>query len=617
MDPAALLVDLGKAGAPHAAGLLKRIGRKQYDRFIATCTDVFADHVRTTLAKCAKVKSLLHRDQALNIRDQYVWLAFRTGSNMVRDGEILDRCKAHSTSLLVSGLAGSGKSMFMKWLTLSLVEAVPATQRIPIFVEMREVDPERLGLPLDQMIFQQASSDKSHATFNQFHVGLTHGMFTVVIDGLDEVPIRFRNSILLEISDFQRRFPDASIICSTRPNRSIESSAGLTVAHVQPMTLDQITQVIDRAVFDAVKKSYFIERLRDNLYSRHQSFLSNPLLATIMLITFDVSTEVPSRLSLFYSQVFEALFYKHDSSKGVYSREHYAKLEIDQFEAVLRALCFQSYANSKLSFEMSDLTDYVRKALRQTRLEQISPVDFIKDCMQSLSLMQEDGLYISFVHRSFQEYFTARFVLYHVGVHYYEILNGLAERTRSDSVLQMLCEMNPDAVLRGWVVPKIGELVSRLNLVDFDKPDAVLAALKYWSSAVTVDASNGDIRGWTFADNGGAYELHALNQVLAATGAGVRIHLFDGPMLTPWDPQAAEESDRRHHPVLRHGEPADFEEEPCLEFEFDSDAPSWIGTTNIPALLRNFRQSLLQARDALGRRFDVSDEFTKEVARLF
>lgn len=172
-------------------------------------------------------------------------------------------------------------------------------------------------------------------------------MFIVLLDGLDEVPLKHRDIILTEISDFRRRFPKAAIVCSSRPNRALESSTGLKVAHVDPMTLPQITSVITNAVFDESKKRGFIQQLSSGLYKNHRSFLSNPLLATIMLITFDFSTEIPSRLSLFYSQVFEALFYKHDSSKGIYKREHYCGLEIDRFERVFRSFCFQTYATNE------------------------------------------------------------------------------------------------------------------------------------------------------------------------------------------------------------------------------------------------------------------------------
>ncbi len=245
-------------------------------------------------------------------------------------------------------------------------------------------------------------------------------------------PSRIENSILVEISDFQRRFPKASIICSSRPNRAIEASAGLTVAHVLPMSVEQIVEVVSRAAFDESKKSAFIEQLHSILYKRHESFLSNPLLATIMLITFDMSTDVPTRLSLFYSQVFETLFYKHDSSKGVYTREHYANLEIDKFESVLRIFCFQTYAGNKHSFEMTELVETVRISLNLCHLDKTQPGDFIKDCMQSLSIMQEDGPFISFVHRSFQEYFAARFLLFYVGEHYYQLVDRVAARDISD-----------------------------------------------------------------------------------------------------------------------------------------------------------------------------------------
>jgi predicted NACHT family NTPase len=348
VELASLSISLAKAIAPSAKGFLQKVGKEQYDRFIATYTNVFSDHVRATEARCSSIKTILHRDDPISLASQYVELHFEVGAQEVTDEDVVNYALTPGNALLVSGLAGSGKSMFMKWAALRLIEMIPQSQRIPLFIEIREVPSEKLELPFDQIIFEMSSSERSKATFEQFYVGLTEGQFLVMIDGLDEVPVRNRDAILNEITDFRRRFPRASLLCSSRPDRQLESSNALRIYHVKDMTLDQVCQVIDNALFDQAKKTAFIDALRGGLYRQHVSFMSNPLLATIMLITYDVGTGVPNKLSLFYSQVYEALFFKHDSSKGVYVREHHSHLDIDQFEVAFRTLCFQSYAMSKI-----------------------------------------------------------------------------------------------------------------------------------------------------------------------------------------------------------------------------------------------------------------------------
>ncbi len=192
IDPSVAITKLGIATAPHAIDLAKKMGKAMYEKFVLTCTNVFSEHVAATENRCSRVKSLLHRDQALNLDDQYVDLNLRTERKILTDREILESVSASSGSMLISGLAGSGKSMFMKWLALRLVERISITQRIPLFLELRDVPHDRLGLPIDQLIFKQTASEASKAHFGLLQTGLSGGMFIILMDGLDEVPVKDR-----------------------------------------------------------------------------------------------------------------------------------------------------------------------------------------------------------------------------------------------------------------------------------------------------------------------------------------------------------------------------------------------------------------------------------------
>ena len=59
----------------------------------------------------------------------------------------------------------------------------------------------------------------------------------------------------------------------------------------------------------------FIDNVKKHLYDKHKSFLSNPLLTTMMLLTFDQFAEIPEKMFLFYEQAFDTLFLKHDATK--------------------------------------------------------------------------------------------------------------------------------------------------------------------------------------------------------------------------------------------------------------------------------------------------------------
>jgi len=104
---------------------------------------------------------------------------------------------------------------------------------------------------------------------------------------------------------------------------------------VQPLDINQVTALIGKLKYDDKIKRKFVQRIKADLYSKHQSFLSSPLLATMMLLTFDQFADIPEKIHLFYEQAFDTLFAKHDATKEAYKRQSQTKLPIDVFKKAL------------------------------------------------------------------------------------------------------------------------------------------------------------------------------------------------------------------------------------------------------------------------------------------
>ena len=71
---------------------------------------------------------------------------------------------------------------------------------------------------------------------------------------------------------------------------------------------------------DLAVREQFIAALTPEYFSRLSEFLSIPLLATLMLMTYSDFAHVPQKMYIFYEQAFQTLFYKHDAIKGAFSR---------------------------------------------------------------------------------------------------------------------------------------------------------------------------------------------------------------------------------------------------------------------------------------------------------
>ena len=173
----------------------------------------------------------------------------------------------------------------------------------------------------------------------------------------------------------------------------------------------------------------------------------------MMLLTFQHYAEIPEKIHVFYDLSFDTLFSKHDALKEAYSRKKYTKYSIDVFKRRLGFFCLISYLDQKYEFSRDDFLQYVARSAEIDGLSGDSE-EFCRDLLESVCIMQQDGLNINFSHRSFQEYFSA-YCLARLPVEKLKtILPKLAHR-RSDSVFEMLFDMMKDTFEESYVFPMI------------------------------------------------------------------------------------------------------------------------------------------------------------------
>jgi hypothetical protein len=104
---------------------------------------------------------------------------------------------------------------------------------------------------------------------------------------------------------------------------------------------------------------------------------------------------------------------------------------------------------------------YFDKAKRITQLEYNSE-DYLRDALQAVCLLVEDGLMIVFPHRSFQEYFTARFIAETKPNIHKRLVEKYSKNVSADDVMRLLYEIKPDVVEQYYIIPgiaKIGQLI--------------------------------------------------------------------------------------------------------------------------------------------------------------
>ncbi|WP_372550302.1 NACHT domain-containing protein [Acinetobacter pittii] len=236
-----------------------------------------------------------------------------------------------------------------------------------------------------------------------------------------------------------------------------------------------------------------MEELDKTLYQSHESFASNPLLLTMMLLTYEQIAEIPSKIHLFYEQAFLTLFNKHDSLKSMYKRKSFSQLPLDEFKRCLEAFSILSYCDRLYFFEENQINKYIKNAIVISDSNTTSS-DFLNDLLDSVCILQRDGLGFTFTHRSFQEYFTAQFIVNKVTDKKYDLLDRIFNLNWRDNILNIIYDINSSLLERDWVIPKCEKIISDIQ----SDVNELIILKKMYSSLTEINEEKHNGIGFTF-----------------------------------------------------------------------------------------------------------------------
>ncbi|WP_072379343.1 NACHT domain-containing NTPase [Novosphingobium sp. NDB2Meth1] len=287
-----------KAAADGAKGPISKMTKAAYNKLVVSFIDCFRDNLAHAEGQCQKIKNILYRNEPVDLLDKYVNVKFKTNVGVETDAAVSKRLH-NNQKTLISGFAGYGKTMFVKWATLNHIKTIQHHRKYPIFIKLRYLKGEYFEKPLEHVLYEFMSSTPNKSTYDQFLLGLHQGCFCIILDAVDEVNPQYRKKCIEGIRKFVVDFPECSMLISTRPDDELESISQLLVFKTIPMDKDQIVQVIKKLDYDLGVKEKLIAKIEDGLFEEREDFLGSPLLATIMLLTFDNTADIPEKPSHF------------------------------------------------------------------------------------------------------------------------------------------------------------------------------------------------------------------------------------------------------------------------------------------------------------------------------
>lgn len=408
----------------------------------------YDDYLENATKKYSKSKSFFIRDQPVDLYEYYVPTGIECGRHSI-ERPMFYSCLMVSKRIVISGTGGTGKSVLIKHLFL---DCIRDKRYVPVLIELRELNLRRVDLSEHIAAVLSNFGFKMKGEFIEKAMG--EGQFCFFFDGYDELDHILRGDVIKCIRDMSDKYSKCPMFISSRPDELFYGIQEFSVFQISPLELETATDLVLKLPYDEEIKQKFVDDMAGGLFQAHRSFLSNPLLLSIMLLTYGVNAEIPSKLSVFYNQAYEALFQRHDANKGGYLRDRLTNLDIQDFSRVFAL--FSVLSSDRRHFKMSRIQclDYISKSRDKLR-ETFKAEDYLSDLLSAACLLIEDGMDIAYSHRSFQEYFVALYISTAAPKVQKKLIERYWLKSDSDSVISLLYELNPDLVERVLVVPQL------------------------------------------------------------------------------------------------------------------------------------------------------------------
>lgn len=431
-----------------------------------SCFTPFLRYLSAVKEHYKKLKTLLYDKIPREFYSFYVCNDLKHNEQVFKNIDVKRLCLV-SNFIIISGTGGLGKSMMMRHLLLNAVNSYNNLNLLPIFISLKDYNIDTGDL-----------YDYVYSTVKRFDDGITseklkdvvvNGSCFLMFDGIDEVKSDLVLPLVKELEKFSNRYPRNYFILSSRPFQQFVALSNFTELELQPFNKTQALKMIESFHFSEEEqriKKRFHKQLDNELWASHREFAENPLLLTIMLMTFEEFAEVPSKIYKFYEMAFETLSRKHDDTK-LLERDLRSNVSKDVIADYFAKICFLSYKDEKHEMTESEFSNYLDRCQKSIPVK-ISAADYLFDLTNNLCLLLLDGGKYYFLHRSFQEYFCAKNIK-----NGFEKVSTDRKKTMSDglikffdrpdssadTVLDMLYDMVPEKVEEFIIIPFLESLL--------------------------------------------------------------------------------------------------------------------------------------------------------------
>jgi HEAT repeat protein len=334
--------------------------------------------------------------------------------------------------MVIIGDPGVGKSCLLQYIALmASVDAGKALGMkksvLPVVIPLREYTQFGQGKMLKEFIFHYIKNRICSLSDEDLEELLERNVFFFLFDGLDEVVSESeRIDISRQVEQFMASHKNTRIILTSRP---AGYKPAKLIGDIPHFTLAEFND--DEIKGFLIKWFTFLEEVEqegdktaeekaDNLGSilfkekrkRMLQLARNPLLLTILVLIYRVGKKLPERRAEFYDYAIKTVAGTWENWKSLHTDRDIPDEEITL--AILEKVGFKLHTEKpENTVQTQELKTWLKEGLEEelghSSREEI--YDFVWMLNERAGLLVERGLGLyGFVHLTFQEYFTARYI---------------------------------------------------------------------------------------------------------------------------------------------------------------------------------------------------------------